>query len=67
MVEVSSLLDLGYLVSATLFIFGIKMLGSPKTAPKGNMYGAVGMLVAVLNSNLTHINSNYKNSMFAHL
>ncbi|CAI8246369.1 MAG: NAD(P) transhydrogenase subunit beta [Methanobacteriota archaeon] len=48
MVNVSSLLDLGYLVSATLFIFGIKMLSSPKTAPKGNMYGAVGMLVAVL-------------------
>ena len=48
MVNVSSLLDLGYLVSATLFIFGIKMLSSPKTAPKGNMYGAIGMLVAVL-------------------
>jgi NAD(P) transhydrogenase subunit beta len=48
MVEISTLLDLGYLVSATLFIFGIKMLSSPKTAPKGNMYGAVGMLVAVL-------------------
>ena len=48
MVEISTLLDLGYLISATLFIFGIKMLSSPKTAPKGNMYGAVGMLVAVL-------------------
>ena len=48
MVEVSTLLDLGYLVSASLFIFGIKMLSSPKTAPKGNMYGALGMLVAVL-------------------
>ena len=48
MVEVSSLLDIGYLISATLFIFGIKMLGSPKTAPKGNMYGALGMFVAVL-------------------
>ncbi len=48
MVEISSLLDLGYLVSATLFIFGIKMLSSPRTAPKGNMYGALGMFVAVL-------------------
>ena len=48
MVEVSSLLDIGYLISATLFIFGIKMLGSPKTAPKGNMYGALGMFVAVI-------------------
>ena len=35
-------------MSATLLIFGIKMLGSQKTAPKGNMYGALGMFVAVL-------------------
>ena len=48
MVEISSLLDLGYVLSAGLFIFGIKKLSSPKTAPTGNMYGAAGMLVAVL-------------------
>ncbi|RAH15361.1 MAG: NAD synthetase [Methanobacteriota archaeon] len=48
MVDFSTLLDLGYLISATLFIFGIKKLSSPKTAPQGNLYGALGMLVAVL-------------------
>ena len=26
--------DIGYLVSAALFIFGIKRLSSPKTAPR---------------------------------
>ena len=40
--------DVGYLVSAALFILGIKKLSSPKTAPDGNRLGAFGMLLAVL-------------------
>ncbi len=40
--------DIGYLISAALFIFGIKRLSSPKTAPQGNILGAYGMLLAVL-------------------
>tara|TARA_B100000929_G_scaffold176393_1_gene139718 strand:+ start:226 stop:1653 length:1428 start_codon:yes stop_codon:yes gene_type:complete len=40
--------DIGYLFSAALFIFGIKQLSSPKTAPQGNRLGALGMLLAVL-------------------
>ena len=40
--------DIGYLVSAALFILGIKRLSSPRTAPQGNMLGAFGMLLAVL-------------------
>ena len=40
--------DIGYLVSAALFILGIKRLSSPKTAPAGNRLGAYGMLLAVL-------------------
>ena len=39
---------LGYLLSASFFIFGLKKLGHPRTAPRGNMYGAIGMLIAVL-------------------
>ena len=39
--------DIGYLVSASLFIFGIKRLSSPKTAPSGNRLGAYGMMLAV--------------------
>jgi len=37
-----------YLIASVLFIFGIKMLGSPKTARKGNFYSAVGMFIAVV-------------------
>ncbi len=40
--------SLGYLLSAALFIFGLKKLGHPRTAPFGNQLGALGMLVAVL-------------------
>jgi len=40
--------DIGYLVSAALFIIGIKRLSSPKTAPQGNRLGAYGMLLAVI-------------------
>lgn len=37
-----------YLIASTLFIFGIKLLSSPKTARKGNLYGAAGMLLAII-------------------
>jgi NAD(P) transhydrogenase subunit beta len=40
--------SVGYLISAALFIFGLKKLGHPKTAPYGNQLGAMGMLVAVI-------------------
>ncbi len=43
----------GYLISAALFIFGLKKLGHPKTAPFGNQLGATGMLVAVLTTVLS--------------
>ena len=41
-------IPIGYLFSAALFIFGLKKLGHPRTAPRGNQYGALGMLVAVI-------------------
>ena len=43
-----SAFDIGYLLAAALFIFGIKSLNSPKTAPRGNQLGASGMLVAIV-------------------
>ena len=38
--------NLLYLLSACLLIVGLKMLGSPKTAVRGNAIGALGMLIA---------------------
>ena len=39
---------LGYLVAAVLFILGLKRLSRPRTAVRGNQFGAAGMLVAVV-------------------
>jgi len=41
------LVTLAYLVAASLFILGLKRLGSPRTARAGNRMAAVGMLVGV--------------------
>lgn len=43
-----SLERLLYLVGAVLFITGLKRLGSPDTARKGNQLSSVGMLVAIV-------------------
>jgi NAD(P) transhydrogenase subunit beta len=40
--------DICYLIAASLFILGIKKLGSPKTARFGNLLAMVGMLIAVV-------------------
>ncbi|MCW8193238.1 NAD(P)(+) transhydrogenase (Re/Si-specific) subunit beta [Proteobacteria bacterium 005FR1] len=37
-----------YIVATVLFIFGLKLLGHPGTARKGNMLSSLGMLVAVV-------------------
>ncbi|HRP48183.1 MAG TPA: NAD(P)(+) transhydrogenase (Re/Si-specific) subunit beta, partial [Trueperaceae bacterium] len=41
-----TLIPLAYIVSAVLFILGLKMLGRAASARKGNMLSAVGMLIA---------------------
>jgi len=43
----SLIIQLSYLVSAVLFILGLKRLSSPATARGGNTLAALGMLVAV--------------------
>jgi NAD(P) transhydrogenase subunit beta len=37
-----------YIVSAALFVFGLKMLGHPDTARRGNLLSAVGMAIAIV-------------------
>jgi NAD(P) transhydrogenase subunit beta len=41
-------INLAYLVASVLFILGLKGLSHPRTAVRGNVLGAVGMLIAVL-------------------
>jgi len=43
-----ALTDLAYLIASVLFIVGLKGLSHPRTAVRGNLYGALGMLIAVL-------------------
>ena len=42
------IIQLAYLVASVFFIYGLKMLGSPKTARKGNMFSSIGMLMAIV-------------------
>jgi NAD(P) transhydrogenase subunit beta len=41
-------IDISYLISSIFFILGIKKLSSPKTARRGNLYAAIGMLIAIV-------------------
>src|SRR5436305_1426830 len=41
-----------YLVTASCFILGIRFLGSPKTARRGNQVAAFGMLVGLVTTGI---------------
>lgn len=43
-----NIINLGYIVAAVLFIFGLKLLSSQKTARRGNAISALGMLLAIV-------------------
>ncbi len=42
------LVNIAYLIAASLFILGLKNLSHPRTAVRGNFLGALGMLIAVV-------------------
>ena len=44
----ASIVNLVYLIAAVLFIFGLKSLSHPRTAVRGNVMGASGMLLAII-------------------
>lgn len=44
----ATVINLAYIVSCVLFIFGIKRLGKTDTARSGNFLSALGMLIAVI-------------------
>src|SRR5210317_1758011 len=41
-------LSIIYLISTVTFIGGLKMLGHPETAKRGNLMAASGMIIAIL-------------------
>ncbi len=41
-------INLAYLIAAVLFIVGLKGLGHPRTAVRGNLIGGLGMLIAIV-------------------
>ena len=53
-----SVLEVCYLISSVLFIFGLKMLSHPQTARKGNLWAAFGMGLAIITTILFHKKDN---------
>src|SRR4051812_15956354 len=43
-----SVLEIIYLLASVTFIYGLKMMGNPKTARNGNLIGAAGMTAAII-------------------
>ena len=56
----ANLIQLAYVVSAALFIFGLKQLGSPATARRGNMISSAGMLLAIVAALLDQVVLDYQ-------
>jgi len=48
------LLEFSYLLSAVLFVIGLKLLSHPETARKGNLWAAAGMLLAMFTTMFLH-------------
>ena len=40
--------DVFYLLAAILFILGVKLMAHPRTARRGNMFGILGMTIAIV-------------------
>jgi NAD(P) transhydrogenase subunit beta len=48
------ILEITYVVASILFILGLKMLSHPETARKGNIYAAIGMVLAIIATIVFH-------------
>ena len=54
------LAELAYLVSAFLFVMGLKQLSSPATARKGNLMASIAMLIAIVVTLIEHDVMNWR-------
>lgn len=55
----SEFAQLFYLIASVLFIIGLKGLTHPRTAPRGNILSAAGMLLAVITALASEANLNW--------
>ena len=63
--NLTDLIGLSYLAAAVLFIIGLKQLGNPATARRGNQLSALGMGIAVVATLFTrHIHDDGKEGFF---
>jgi NAD(P) transhydrogenase subunit beta len=53
----SAILEFSYLLSAVLFVIGLKLLSHPETARKGNLWAATGMVLAMITTLFLHKNA----------
>jgi NAD(P) transhydrogenase subunit beta len=59
--EISSNIEnVFYLLSASLFIIGLKRLASPATARNGNRLASIGMLIAIIITIVKYTNTNFE-------
>ena len=47
-------LSIIYLISTVTFVFGLKFLGHPETAKKGNLISGIGMVLAIIGTLVFH-------------
>src|SRR5438874_1397352 len=50
-------LDLLYLIGSVTFVVGLRMLGHPESARRGNLVAAAGMLIAIVGTIVLHEHS----------
>ena len=50
----NNLLTVAYIGAIALFIISVWGLSKPETAPRGNIYGIIGMIIAVVATALSH-------------
>jgi len=61
LLEISSnIQNIVYLISASLFIIGLKRLASPTTARNGNRLASLGMLIAIIVTILKYTDNNFE-------
>jgi NAD(P) transhydrogenase subunit beta len=55
-IPTSLILEYSYLVSAIMFVYGLKLQSHPDTARRGNLWAAAGMIIPMISTLLLHRN-----------